>query len=91
MPHPGQLVHISFQKVFEAKILRDFFKIRSHLELYLKHHDALNKVNDGWKHKGPFQLVGWVAVCVAQTCRALFSLWAGSFDALLLLSQAWQG
>lgn len=29
--------------------------------------------------------------CVVETCRALFSLWAGGFDALPLLSHAWQG
>lgn len=50
----------------------------------------------GWNTKDLFCMLDglWTVdlpVCVAQTCRALFSLWAGSFDALLLLSHAWQG
>lgn len=53
-----------------------------------------------WNTKGLFcELDGFWSVCVCvcdgrcvvETCRALFSLWAGSFDALPLLSHAWQG
>lgn len=54
-----------------------------------------------WNTKGLFLHVGGIVdcvsasvcdgCCVVETCRALFSLWAGSFDALLLLSHAWQG
>lgn len=58
-------------------------------------------LNDSLEHKRSFLHVGWVVdcvsasvcdgCCVVETCRALFSLWAGSFDALPLLSHAWQG
>lgn len=59
-------------------------------------HSALKKknVNGGLEHKRFFLNVGWfgdLPLCVVQTCSALFSLRAACFDALLLLSHAWQG